>query len=303
MSTSAGAAALRAVGGDFKGSCCREAAGWYCRLAPQHLEAAAPLCTAATRPALPCTAPKPVPACLPTLNPPHETAAEVLSYGELKEATKLPDEDLTRCLASLVLSKYKLLSKVGGARAGARGALQRCGLWHRLGCVAGVPLPPLSPLLPLRGPDRRGHPTTSPWLCWRRRAARPRASRPPTPSASTPSFQTACAASGCVTKRAKRAATQEGGACERSVRQCGASGVATAAAPAPLAATRPALPATAHPPLATTRPACPRPVCPTRPQVPLPPVDDRRKVQEDVDKDRKHAIEAAIVRIMKASAL
>lgn len=34
--------------------------------------------------------------------------------------------------------------------------------------------------------------------------------------------------------------------------------------------------------------------------MPLPPVDDRRKVQEDVDKDRKHAIEAAIVRIMKA---
>ncbi|KAL4451507.1 hypothetical protein ABPG75_007169 [Micractinium tetrahymenae] len=35
-------------------------------------------------------------------------------------------------------------------------------------------------------------------------------------------------------------------------------------------------------------------------RVPLPPVDDRRKVQEDVDKDRKHAIEAAIVRIMKS---
>jgi hypothetical protein len=29
-------------------------------------------------------------------------------------------------------------------------------------------------------------------------------------------------------------------------------------------------------------------------------VDDRRKVQDDVDKDRKHAIEAAIVRIMKS---
>lgn len=29
-------------------------------------------------------------------------------------------------------------------------------------------------------------------------------------------------------------------------------------------------------------------------------MDDRRKVQEDVDKDRKHAIEAAIVRIMKS---
>ena len=29
-------------------------------------------------------------------------------------------------------------------------------------------------------------------------------------------------------------------------------------------------------------------------------MDDRRKVQDDVDKDRKHAIEAAIVRIMKS---
>ena len=37
----------------------------------------------------------------------------MLSYSELKELTKLPDEDLTRCLASLVLTKYKLLSKVG----------------------------------------------------------------------------------------------------------------------------------------------------------------------------------------------
>ena len=36
------------------------------------------------------------------------------------------------------------------------------------------------------------------------------------------------------------------------------------------------------------------------PQIPLPLVDDRRKVQDDVDKDRKHAIEAAIVRIMKS---
>lgn len=35
-------------------------------------------------------------------------------------------------------------------------------------------------------------------------------------------------------------------------------------------------------------------------QIPLPLVDDRRKVQDDVDKDRKHAIEAAIVRIMKS---
>jgi cullin 1 len=37
-----------------------------------------------------------------------------------------------------------------------------------------------------------------------------------------------------------------------------------------------------------------------RVRVPLPPLDDRRKVTEDVDKDRKHAIEAAIVRIMKS---
>lgn len=35
-------------------------------------------------------------------------------------------------------------------------------------------------------------------------------------------------------------------------------------------------------------------------RVPLPPQDDRRKVQEDVDKDRKYAIDAAIVRIMKS---
>ncbi len=54
------------------------------------------------------------------------------------------------------------------------------------------------------------------------------------------------------------------------------------------------------------RPALLRPGMPSQPhpsrcaQVPLPPVDDRRKVQEDVDKDRKHAIEAAIVRIMKS---
>ena len=35
-------------------------------------------------------------------------------------------------------------------------------------------------------------------------------------------------------------------------------------------------------------------------RVTLPPVDDRRKVQDDVGKDRKYAIEAAIVRTMKA---
>lgn len=43
----------------------------------------------------------------------HPPAVEELSYGELRELTKLPDEDLTRCLASLTLSKYKLLVKVG----------------------------------------------------------------------------------------------------------------------------------------------------------------------------------------------
>lgn len=35
-------------------------------------------------------------------------------------------------------------------------------------------------------------------------------------------------------------------------------------------------------------------------RIPLPPVDDRRKVHEEVDKDRKHAVDAAIVRIMKS---
>lgn len=35
-------------------------------------------------------------------------------------------------------------------------------------------------------------------------------------------------------------------------------------------------------------------------QIPLPNVEDKRRVQDDVDKDRKHAIEAAIVRIMKS---
>ncbi|KAK9983817.1 hypothetical protein SO802_033342 [Lithocarpus litseifolius] len=35
-------------------------------------------------------------------------------------------------------------------------------------------------------------------------------------------------------------------------------------------------------------------------KIPLPPVDERRKVIEDVDKDRRYAIDAAIVRIMKS---
>ncbi|KAK4418166.1 Cullin-1 [Sesamum alatum] len=35
-------------------------------------------------------------------------------------------------------------------------------------------------------------------------------------------------------------------------------------------------------------------------RIPLPPVDDRKKVVEDVDKDRRYAIDAAIVRIMKS---
>ncbi|KAI9114461.1 hypothetical protein K1719_014689 [Acacia pycnantha] len=35
-------------------------------------------------------------------------------------------------------------------------------------------------------------------------------------------------------------------------------------------------------------------------KIPLPPIDDRKKVVEDVDKDRKYAIDAAIVRIMKS---
>lgn len=37
-----------------------------------------------------------------------------------------------------------------------------------------------------------------------------------------------------------------------------------------------------------------------RVRVPLPPADDRRKITEDVDKDRRYAIDAAIVRIMKS---
>lgn len=35
-------------------------------------------------------------------------------------------------------------------------------------------------------------------------------------------------------------------------------------------------------------------------RIPLPAVDDRRKVQEEVDKDRRHTVDAAIVRIMKS---
>jgi cullin 1 len=35
-------------------------------------------------------------------------------------------------------------------------------------------------------------------------------------------------------------------------------------------------------------------------KIPLPPVDERKKVIEDVDKDRRYAIDAAIVRIMKS---
>lgn len=35
-------------------------------------------------------------------------------------------------------------------------------------------------------------------------------------------------------------------------------------------------------------------------KVPLPPVDEKKKVMEDVDKDRKHTIDAAIVRWMKS---
>ncbi|GKE51123.1 cullin-1, partial [Tanacetum coccineum] len=35
-------------------------------------------------------------------------------------------------------------------------------------------------------------------------------------------------------------------------------------------------------------------------RIPLPPVDERNKVVEDVDKDRRYAIDASIVRIMKS---
>ena len=34
-------------------------------------------------------------------------------------------------------------------------------------------------------------------------------------------------------------------------------------------------------------------------KIPLPPMDEKKKVMEDVDKDRRYAIDAAIVRIMK----
>jgi len=63
--------------------------------------------------------PTPVPphvTCLLThllCHPPALCAGDSLTYGELREQSKLPDEDLTRCLASLTLSKYKLLTKVG----------------------------------------------------------------------------------------------------------------------------------------------------------------------------------------------
>ncbi|MCD7468037.1 Cullin-1 [Datura stramonium] len=40
--------------------------------------------------------------------------------------------------------------------------------------------------------------------------------------------------------------------------------------------------------------SCAKPI-----QIPLPPVDERKKVVEDVDKDRRYAIDACIVRIMK----
>lgn len=35
-------------------------------------------------------------------------------------------------------------------------------------------------------------------------------------------------------------------------------------------------------------------------QVPLPPIDERKKVIEDLDKDRRYAIDAALVRTMKS---
>lgn len=37
-----------------------------------------------------------------------------------------------------------------------------------------------------------------------------------------------------------------------------------------------------------------------RVKIPLPPVDEKKKVIEDVDKDRRYAIDASIVRIMKS---
>merc|ERR1711915_736485 len=35
-------------------------------------------------------------------------------------------------------------------------------------------------------------------------------------------------------------------------------------------------------------------------KIPLPPVDEKKKVIEDVDKDRRYAIDASIVRVMKS---
>lgn len=35
-------------------------------------------------------------------------------------------------------------------------------------------------------------------------------------------------------------------------------------------------------------------------KIPVPPVDERKKVIEEVDKDRRYTIDAAIVRIMKS---
>lgn len=35
-------------------------------------------------------------------------------------------------------------------------------------------------------------------------------------------------------------------------------------------------------------------------KIPLPPTDEKKKVIEDVDKDRRYAIDAAIVRTMKS---
>ena len=43
-----------------------------------------------------------------------------------------------------------------------------------------------------------------------------------------------------------------------------------------------------------------QPCATTQFQVPLPPVDEKKKVTEDVEKDRRYAIDAAIVRTMKS---
>ena len=42
------------------------------------------------------------------------------------------------------------------------------------------------------------------------------------------------------------------------------------------------------------------PSCGVQAQITLPAVDEKKKVIEDVDKDRKYAIDAAIVRTMKS---